>query len=82
MSGAARIIAIARTEKAPKPVCDPHRGVGSGSRRKAVALPLSASGLMDDMSPDFSREREKEVMEKDKKRHGGEDGLIKAEQRY
>lgn len=67
MSGAAEIFTKARTEKAPKPHCGSHRGIGSGSRMKAVAL--SPSGLMDDMGTGLSEKTESEVVKKSETRH-------------
>ena len=71
VSGLAEIFTKARTEKAPKPLCGPHGGVGSGSRMKAVAL--SPSGLMDDMGTGLSETTESEVVKKSETRHFGRD---------
>ena len=75
VSGAARIVTRARTEKAPKPVCDPHRGVGSGCSKEALAL--SASWLIEGMGMGLNGERDNKVGERKSERHGGRDALTK-----
>ena len=75
VSGAARTVAEARTEKAPKPVCDPQRGVGSGCSKDALAL--SASRRMDGMGMGLNGERENKVGDRKSKMHGGRDALTK-----